>query len=88
MSIFAKLDFSIIQQGMIIEFCPEFINHIRINEAQVDGNPMSDGGVRSDLRDGVFNLAPKFFENKDRAMPVAIDQVLALFDQLGLLDGG
>jgi hypothetical protein len=87
-SIFAKLDFNIIQRRMTAEFCPQFINHIPISEAQFDRDPMLDSGAWRGLCHGFFDFIPQFYENKDRAMPVAVDQVLAPLDQLGLLNVG
>jgi len=87
-SIFTKLDFNIIQQPMTGKFCPQFINHIRVSEAQVDRDPMSVDGAWRDLRNGTLDFAPKVFENKDRAMFVAVDQVLVVLEQLGLLSIG
>jgi hypothetical protein len=87
-SIFAKLDFNIIQRRMTAEFCPQFINHIPISEAQVDRDPMLDGGAWRGLCHGFFDFTPEFFENKDRAMFVAVDQVLVPLEQLAPLNIG
>ena len=74
MSIFAKLNFNIIQRRMAAEFCPQFINHARIIEAQVDGNAMLNDGGRSDLCHGMFDFTPEFFEDENRAVAVTVDQ--------------